>query len=154
MRHINRVGDMGWQVRFDRKDEPYFSRYFSDGAHGGKRAAYRAAVDCLEQVQRRYRYTEQVILSSSDTNQLFWNRNELQAHVYLCTHENVRSLIIFHVGTINTVTDKRIREAHKKIKYIKRWADNIIETDGRDSLAGYNSAPEPYGYMRVIRVYK
>ncbi len=166
-RHINRQESPAtpgrgetrtWQVRFDRKDEPYFSKTFSDGVYGGTEEALNEAIICLEAIQQNYRYTEQINTLSSDTNTLFWRNNpsrpsqqELWASVYLCSYNNQRCIISFFVCTENNYTEKKEAQADAIGQYLREWASEVIEEEGRDILAGYTTGPKPYEYLKITK---
>ena len=158
-RHITRVENPGyrWQLRFDRRDEPYYSRCFSDNVHGGTHQALNAAIACLERIQKQYRLTEQIVQHKTNANLIFWrvnpnrpNQRELWADIYLCSYNGYRYTVSFFVCTENNYTPEKKAEALRACCRIRNWAASIIAKKGRNKLATYKTPPEPDNHLTII----
>ena len=162
-RHINRIDSHGpggghaWQVRFDRLSERYFSRLFSDGRWGGPREALKQAIFCLDREQLKRKKTD-MLTGTQASGWILWRKNnqrngilELKAQMVLCTHENSRSLVFFHVCTENNHTEEKEQAAQELCQRIYEWSRNIIKTKGRSELSEYKTLPESLNCLTICK---
>lgn len=148
-RHINRinrsrkVNTCGWQLRFARTSpqEPYYSKLFSDGKYGDN--LYRsleAATEHLEEVQKHYRKTDQLILPKTKCLCYKWNPArengilQYECQIHICQYKNKRKVLGYYLGTINTLCQERIDYMEKHAERILQWRREQIATIGREVL--------------------
>ena len=141
-RHINRINrNCGWQVRFDRIDEPYYSRFFSDNKYGGWNWALDAATEHMEQVQQLYRQTDMLYLPRSSHVYFQWHKHsrkngilQLRCNIHICSWHKCKRIRQFYVGTENTVTQQRVDQAKAHAMAIIDWRNKFIAEQGREQL--------------------
>ena len=163
-RHINRIenkptGNQGWQVRFDRKDEPYFSRLFSNGVWGGAERALNESIICLEEEQDGRLYTEQLMVPGIDSYYVYWIQNhknpdieELRANIHLCRFKDIRYSSSYFVCTNNNYTRAKEENAHRICQDVKEWACDLIKREGREAVVDLEETPDPHR-LKILRTY-
>lgn len=141
-RHINRINhNCGWQVRFHRMHEPYYSRFFSDNKYGGWNWALDAATEHLEQVQQLYRKTDMLFLPRSEHVVFQWHANsrkdgtlQLRCVVHICNWHKRKRIKQLYVGTKKTVTQQRVDQTKVHAMAIIDWRNKFIAEHGREQL--------------------
>lgn len=142
-RHINRIDSscQGWQVRFQRAGEPYFSRLFSDGVHGGILTALNEAEKCLEAQQANRKRTDQLNAGESNHVCFSWNRHskrkniwQLTCMVHICSWKKKKKTKSFFVCTEETYSEERIAKITAHAEQLIEWKKKMISEIGREQL--------------------
>ncbi len=142
-RHITKL-PYGWQVRFDRKSEQYFSCSFANNNYGGADNALDEAILCLLEEQEKHMLTDYLTLSSKDEVKISFAKSSRQANGIPCykasvTLLNLRSgelaIANRYLGTANTLTQERLDDVVKELTGAWYWAKTMKEEIGRTEFS-------------------
>lgn len=141
-RHVNPVPH-GWQVRFSRQGESYYSKSFSNTKFGSPEAAFDAAIDdVIDQLGSRFRTEELSRKGLTPPNISFsttggrgrWKNTGLTASIHLVTHNGKYKHAHRHIGTINSINQEKVDNVVKGLIADWYWVSNRVSTMGVDNL--------------------
>lgn len=141
-RHVNPL-PYGWQVRFARQSEPYYSKSFSISKYGSPEAAFDAAIDdVISQLGQRSR-TEEIsrkgdtppaISFSTSGGRGRWKNRSVSASIHLVTHKGRYKHTHQYIGTIDSINQEKVDNVVKKLIADWYWVSQRVSTMGIDNL--------------------
>ncbi|ENH6782527.1 hypothetical protein HJ167_20490 [Vibrio parahaemolyticus] len=142
-RHINKI-PTGWQVRFARKGEPYFSCAFANNNYGGADNALDEAILCLLDEQKNHKLTDFLEIGNKDGVKISFAKTSRIDNGVPCysasvtlLHQRNGSLSVAsrYLGTKNTLTQERLDTAVKELLGAWYWAKTMKEEIGRRAFS-------------------
>ncbi|MFS1430825.1 hypothetical protein LMH73_027875 [Vibrio splendidus] len=150
-RHINKLPN-GWQVRFDRKEEKYFSQSFNNKNFTSYEATLDAAIKCLVVAQKNHTPTDCLISQMKDFPKISFAKSlskhntirQFSASVTIMkTKESGLIVESRYLGTTKTTSNLKIEKAVKELYAIWFWAKSIKAGYGRQKLREmYSNIPK------------
>ncbi len=141
-RYIHRRTDRdAWDIKIDRKDETFLTRYIPDSDyHGDSEASLQIAIEKLYDVLPNYVTFHRLRPGTSKyycvREQHFKKSNVIATRVqtYICCFQRTLRTVSFYVGTQNTKTEERMKQAIDRAIGARCWSMDTIRSEGRDVL--------------------
>lgn len=150
-RHISKLPN-GWQVRFDRKGEQYFSQSFNNNHYSSFEATLDAAIKCLICVQKNHIPSDCLVSTMKDFPKISFSKSmgknnavrQFNASVTIMNSKDSGLIVESrYLGSANTISDERVQKAVRELYAIWFWAKSIKCGYGRQKLKEmYRSIPK------------